>query len=693
MHSRLHDLSQEKEYMEKALAEILAQESAAVVTLHAVLALVRPQQGRASTADEQLHRLICLLETQPTLRNALRSQLLGLFAERHAVLLFATSGIYPETGILSETFRRVAHKLLPEADDRAQLKNALGSILQRDDALWLENVAPESWARLFHALQFAETAKGDAANSPGLEQLMTDLLEAMRVVAHRIAAAGLEPEMLRLDPSLENHQSPFLALCEEALLLTQQIDAENIPADTVSATQRHLLVLVDQCRETIERVRRRAQQQGASFHLTFRLRRLAQHLKRLAALAEIACPPLHEDEREQRIAAFWVELAIAECRRNDLRRFWRQNTELVALRVTENAGRSGEHYITESRPEYFAMLSSAAGGGLIIALMAANKYLLAKLGLAPLAEVLAFSLNYALGFVLIHILHFTVATKQPAMTANAIAAAIGETEGSSRERKLEPLVKLVARTLRTQFAAILGNIGIAAPTAIAVGTAIWWLSGTHFVDAQSAQHMLDDINPIGSASLLYAAVAGICLFLAGLIAGYYDNLCAYNRIPERLLQLEWPRHFFGQARWQRVTTYIENNLGALAGNFFFGFLLGGASGLGMLLGLPLDIRHIAFSAAFWGYALTGLEFGITWQHAALGALGVLAIGLTNLLVSFYLAMWVALKARGVDFAQRRQLLAAILRHLWCAPREFFLPPKIALATMGNMAPANEKDAS
>jgi hypothetical protein len=32
-------------------------------------------------------------------------------------------------------------------------------------------VAPENWARLFHALQFA-----DAQDSPGLEQLMTGLL-------------------------------------------------------------------------------------------------------------------------------------------------------------------------------------------------------------------------------------------------------------------------------------------------------------------------------------------------------------------------------------------------------------------------------------------------------------------------------------------------------------------------------------
>lgn len=657
--------------LQKALEGFALSDTETLSQLATLVDALRPlQDGDADAAVEKLRELCRLLDAGPEFRGGLRRALLDLFTQRRSVLLFATSGIYPETGVMAETLRRLSHKLLPEAVDQVQMKDVFGRIFRRRDTRWLEQVPVAEWIALIRALRFDETK-----DTTGMARLKDDLLEALRVVAHRIAASGLEAEMLRLDPQLENHESPFLAQCEEALAFAgraEQADLENaIPAED----DRHYLVLLEQCRETIERVRRRAQQQGASFHLTFRLRRLRQHLDRAQALiALVAALGAGEDALTvERSAELWQKLAIAECRRNDLRRFWRQNLELVALRVTENAGHTGEHYISENRPEYFGILRSSIGGGFIIAFMAASKLLIGGLGLAPLTEVLAFCLNYGLGFVLIHMLHFSVATKQPAMTANAIAAAIGE--GTGRERDLEPLVDLVARTVRSQLAAIAGNIGLAVPVAMLLALAVYWQAGEHFVSPEKARHLLAEINPIGSGALIYAAIAGVCLFLAGLVAGYYDNLCAYNRIPERLLQLAWPARLLGAARWGRFAAYVENNLGALAGNFFFGFMLGGVAGIGVLFGLPLDIRHIAFSSAYWGYAMIGLNFGVEWQVAGLAAMGVLAIGLTNLAVSFYLALSVGLKARGITFAQRWKLLQAIARRLLRQPREFLLPPK------------------
>src|SRR5690606_2409760 len=138
---------------------------------------------------------------------------------------------------------------------------------------------------------------------------------------------------------------------------------------------------------------------------------------------------------------------------NDISQHWNQNVELMALRVTENASRAGEHYITATRSEYFELMRSAMGAGLIIGIMALIKILTADQHLAPLTEAILFSLNYGLGFVAIHILHFSVATKQPAMTAAAIAASVDASDGKTRE--MDNLLTIIAQTMRSQTVAIL----------------------------------------------------------------------------------------------------------------------------------------------------------------------------------------------------------------------------------------------
>jgi site-specific recombinase len=48
--------------------------------------------------------------------------------------------------------------------------------------------------------------------------------------------------------------------------------------------------------------------------------------------------------------------------------------------------------------------------------------------------------------------------------------------------------------------------------------------------------------------------------------------------------------------------------------------------------------------------------------------------MANLLVSFYLAIWVGLKSRGITFAQRRRFAAAVWQRLRHHPRQFLAPP-------------------
>jgi site-specific recombinase len=237
--------------------------------------------------------------------------------------------------------------------------------------------------------------------------------------------------------------------------------------------------------------------------------------------------------------------------------------------------------------------------------------------------------------------------------------------------------------------AIIGNVIVVLPMAMLIGWLVFTISGHHFVTPEKAHKMLAEIDPIYSGSLFYAAIAGVCLFLSGLIAGYHDNVAVYNKIPQRLRRLRWLQVLLGIGRLDRVATYIENNLGALAGNFYFGCLLGGMSGLGVLLGLPIDIRHVTFSSAFAGFAFIGLDFNITGAMLATVLIGIWLIGTVNLAVSFSLALYVAMKSRKVTFRQWRLLAVALLKRLLHEPRQFFLPPRKGTTT-DEVAPLEHK---
>ena len=54
--------------------------------------------------------------------------------------------------------------------------------------------------------------------------------------------------------------------------------------------------------------------------------------------------------------------------------------------------------------------------------------------------------------------------------------------------------------------------------------------------------------------------------------------------------------------------------------------------------------------------------------------GIALIGVTNLSVSFALALWVALKARDADFTGSRGLGSLLIARMRTAPARFFVPP-------------------
>lgn len=655
---------------ERVFAKHLTAPDAVTLVTNIVDEIRPPKPHQTDAAVKAIQALCYLLNSQPEKKQQLRDAVLTLLSQHHPISLYLIARDSVFTGFFTEMRRRISYKLLPQAVDARYLLDLFAKFFSKgSDDVWVSAVPDEVWQQLITAMRF------DEASHEVADACQNHLFSASQVLSYRITALGLEPELLRNHPELEQYTSPFIAQQAE---LTQFLNGLEKAQEMQQADVQHVFVMLDQCNAVIQKIHRNSVQVGTSIRLTQIMLQMSKQIERLVLLLQIISSlkvnlSAPRDEAQLNIVKLFKALVYSECHKNDVTEHWQDNMQVMALRVTENASRVGEHYITQNRDEYFSLMRSAMGAGVIIAFMAMLKIILGAKHLAPLTEAILFSLNYGLGFIIIHLLHFTVATKQPAMTAAAIAAGIDSAD--SHSSAVDNLVKMISNTIRSQMAAIFGNVIVAVPMAMIISWAFLHLTGQHFVSVEKAHNLLETIDPLHSGAMIYAAVAGVCLFLSGLIAGYHDNLAVYNKIPQRLKALSWLQSLLGKSFLERVAHYIENNLGALAGNFYFGCLLGGMSGLGVLLGLPIDIRHIAFSSAFVGYASAGLDFAITWQTALYAALGLLLIGMVNLAVSFSLALYVAIKSRKVRFKQWRQLVKVLASRLNQHPCEFILPPK------------------
>jgi site-specific recombinase len=634
-----------------------------MVELFATLRPRRPYDGATATANV---RTLCqLLKGNPAHAVALHHYARNLLAARRHASLYTEIGVLSNDGFFTELRTRIAYRILPPALGNDYLSEALDQIVyKRTDYLWIAAVPAEDWLALLDVVLHAAPSEGNL--------MLPGLLDAIRTLSYRVCAIGLEPRLTNFHTEMETYESPFMVQNFEvnAYLDAYQrkLDGEEVELEDT----RHLLVMLDQCDAVIAKIRKKALSQGTTIALTYLLVSLTQSLDRMRKLLFLV-DVQHHEQRRQAALALTQELVAAHNNKYKVSDLLRDNVDLLARNVTENASHTGEHYVADNRQQLGAMFVSSAGAGLVIGFMALFKILMSYLRAAPLVEAFLFSMNYSLGFMFIHLLHFTVATKQPAMTASRIATGLQSKDG--RNIDLDSMAELCAKVIRTQNMAVLGNLAVAIPTAYAIAMAWPLVTGHHLVSPEKAMHLLHDIDPIHAPTLIYAAIAGVCLFVAGLISGYYDNKALYTRWAQRVSQLRGLRRLLGRERLNRLGVYLENNLGGLMGNFYFGILLGVMPFIGFVLGIPLDIRHVTFSSANFATAIVGLDHNVSWELVVTSVAGFLLIGTVNLLVSFGLALWVALRSRQVRFQHGWQLLKALGRRFREAPVGFFFGSK------------------
>ncbi|MCA0177516.1 MAG: site-specific recombinase [Proteobacteria bacterium] len=626
----------------------------------ATQAVPEPDAGTTATPwpVRRLRHLLNVLDRHPDHRQRVGELLHVSLAELDATGLLADFGFASRTSFMSELSERLRLKFLPGTPQTHDLGELFLLLLQdEEDALWVEAIDEATLARL------VALCVPDAKAMPWKDAMV----ESIQLLASQLRASGLSSAMRQRMARELLVDRPFHQVVQAAeALRSSHLDGEAGGPALLQQAQ-YLRAVLGACRAAAASVSGHLDEHGISVDVVFQVDRIRARASRIERLLNclVSPHPLME------MRALVARLVRAGVERRGVRALFKRHYALLARKVTERSAETGEHYITRDMAGYKTMLGQAMGGGALIGFTTLIKFGITALGLSLFWTGFWAGFNYALSFVLIYLLHGTVATKQPAMTAPSMAAKLENVSAS--DAAVESFVDEVTHLIRTQTAGILGNVIAVAPVALALQLATLPLLGHPLVGVDSAHHTLAHLTLWGP-TLLYAAFTGVLLFGASLIAGWTENWFVLHRLDSAIAWNPRFTRLLGAQRAQHWARWWRDHISSLAANVSLGFMLGLVPVFASFFGLPLEVRHVTLSTGQIAVAAGALGWEVVheptfwWCVAAIPLTGAL-----NVAVSFALAFRVALASRSLRNVDRGRIYKALRQRLWRAPRSFVWP--------------------
>ena len=604
-----------------------------------------------------------------------------------ATPLLADLGFAPNGALMSELVHRLRRKLMPPTPETTDLSELFPLLFPTEfDAKWLRTLDARTLMRLRTVLF---RAAPDAPPPNINDYAMRTVMDAVMFAVTQICAIGHSTAVRTRMSEHAKRERAFAVLPLSFVTMREAVQAhgrESAPAVIAIGQLREQL---DACRAAASTVYTHLEEHGISVHIEFQLRQLRQRIIRVKAL--LLC--LETDAPAQATTQLLSHLVRVDQDARSLRALMADNTELLAAKVTERNAETGQHYITRNASEYLHMLGAAAGGGAVLACTTWIKLVISSLGLTAFWSGLLGGINYAACFVLIMLLGWTVATKQPAMTAPAMAARL---RNIGAPGAADEFVDEVVYLLRSQFAAILGNVGVVIPAVIGIAMLIERTAHHTVMDGYHAQYTLAQHQVLGPTALFAAATGGL-LFISSLIAGWVENWFVFHRLDSVIAHHPRVTRWLGTERAGRWGIYWRQRISSYAANISLGLMLGLVPPVLGFFGIPFEVRHVTLVAG--QIAAAAHELGPQVIHRAVfwGAVGGIAItGLMNLAFSFLLAFRLALTAQNIGAVNRKRLYVALRRRMLRQPLSFVLPIRLKARTEAAEAapdatgsPANE----
>ncbi len=629
------------------------------IWLISVFEWIRGDESSVLACISRLQTFITTVQAQPEVEARLKAWWHRLLEEVDVTTLLGDFGFAPRTAFMSELAERLRRKMLPgtpETIDASELFPLVAPT--RFDAQWL-GALEESQVDQLVTLLSAEP-EADALH------WQHSLMDALTYCTAQIRATGFSPELrLRMDKAAGDVRA-FHALPADIEELRSALFNQQGDEDTLRLMIKQYRDRLDACRLAVNSVYTHLEENGISIGMVFRLRQLRARIMRVRELLDALLSPTPA----MTAVRLLIRRVIIGQESKSIGALISANSTLLSAKMAERSAETGEHYITRDRAEYKEMLGKAMGGGAVTALTTLLKFMVVAIGLSAFWSGFWAGVAYSASFIMIQLLHLTLATKQPAMTAPAMAAKLKDINSADA---VNEFVDEVTHLVRSQVAAVFGNVFMVIPAVLLVNVIVQLLMGRPMISHKEAEHVLHTLTLLGP-TLLWAAFTGMILFAASMIAGWAENWFVLHHLDSAIRHNPRFTAVLGAERAARWSTFMRENISGFASNISLGFMLGLIPPFTGFFGFELEARHVTLStgqlaAAASSIGLEVLKMPIFWWSVA----AIPLIGALNLGVSFYCAFRLALQAHNVSGVDRARIRAVIWQRWRSHPRSFFVP--------------------
>ncbi len=640
--------------------------------LYDLVKYFRPKSPK-SVANITLRELLDHLIEFDTHRVILSNYLGSILSDKSFRIMVSDAGILQDSDFLYEIRKRISSKILPYQPKKDTLEYVLNQVFYKEtDFVWINKIPMHELIELVEILQLPDIYQFDKAE----EGALSEILYAMGVLTQRMSGRSMETSILNMIPKYNHLGSPFLGFENEFLEIESRLRKGEVQfVDVNDLNYKQMVILYKQCVDLVKHAYKNSATFGITLKVNQSLLRIRQQLDRIKTLIDFLIVNTPKDRIENTVKLS-LKLIEYNCYKNNVSKLIAESTQVVSYEITQYTAKTGEHYITETAKEYFSMFKASLGAGLVVGFLCIFKVLLSKADTSDFGFAFLYSMNYAVGFIVIYLCGFALATKQPAMTASYIIKAIEEgrkTQTSTTEQH-SAFANLFARLFRSQFIAFVGNVIMAFAVALLLIWGIDRITGINITDTKW-HTLLNDSSPVHSWAIFHAAIAGVFLFLSGIISGNVSNKNKHNQVYYRIQENPFLKSTIGAYKANKLAGWLERKWPGIISNFWFGIFMGSTHSIGIFLGLNLDIRHITFVSGNIALGAYGADFqltAITWLWCLLG---IFFVGLINFTVSFGLSLGLAFRSRDIPWVEVFSLQKSVWKHFKKQPLHFFFPPR------------------